>query len=283
MESDRIIGSTDRIIGSADLQFIQQFDVLDSPTNDINCTEVSKLLYEAFLTKFKISLQSESYEILLTYQHRVYDLVEHMHELDSDRIKSILKILDKENPYVADIVIMSWSLPRVNECLSQVSYDRTYKLNIANYNHLIEECVDHYVIKNFCIETLTKTNNVPVHCIDILWYYMNNLSVEFSFNGDLNQRYVGIKIDDTDPEYTTIGIHLTYILDMGLGQTIFKTDPVSKGPFRNFLKRFVTDPEMIEAFKTSPQSNSKNYIKQLKQIASNPKKYFGEDIAVSTF
>jgi len=266
----------------SNLKFIQQFNILESSADNINCTEVSKLLYEAFLTSFKISLEAESYDILLVYQHRIYDFVENMRELDSDRIKSILGILDKENPYVADIVIMSWALPRVNECLSQTAYDRKYKANIAKYNHLIEEIVDFYVVKNFCIETLTKTNNVPVHCVDILWYYMTNLSVEFSFNGDANRRYLGIKIDDADPEFTLIGFHLEYILDMDLGRTIFKSDPMAKGPFRNLLKRFVIDPEMVEAFRTSTCSNSKNYIKQRKQILSDLKKYFDEDISIPT-
>lgn len=262
------------------LSFIEQFEVLSDPTDNINCEEVSKLLYEAFLTKFKISLSEESHEILLIYQNKVYNMVENMHDMSPEEIKSVLKILDEKNPYLADIVLMSWSLPRVNECLSQVGYDNKYKANIKKYNKLLVDIVDFYVVKNFCIETLGKINNVPIHCIDILWYYMNNLSIDFSFNSDVNRRYIEIKFDADDIEYIFFGFHLEYLLDMGLGQNASETDPLDKGPFRIFLKSFVGNTELVKSFATSMEPSSKNYIKQLNLIATNPKKYFGTEVEV---
>ena len=256
------------------MEFIKQFNTLESTY--INCIETSKLLYEALLTKFKISLESDSYEILLTYQHSVYDMVERMRELDLDQIKSILIVLDKENPYLLDIVIMCWSLPRVNECMSQTAYNKKYKSNISTYNHTLNNLVEFYPIKNFCIETLTKTNNVPVHCIDILWYYMSKLSIDFLFSGDTNCRYIGIKIDEDDTEFTCFNFHLKYVLDMGLGRTIFESDHTNKGPMIYLLKKFVIDPEFTKSFELGPESSSKNYMKQRNQILAKFDEYFSE-------
>lgn len=261
------------------LAFIQQFEVLSDPTDNINCIEVSKLLYAAHLTKFKIELSVESNDILLIYQNKVYNMVENMRNMTPEELKSVFKILDDQNPSLADIVIMSWSLPRVNECLSQLGYDNKYKSNIKKYNKLLVDIVDFYVIRNFCIETLDKNNNVPIHCIDILWYYMNGLSIDFSFNSDANKRYIEIKFDEEDTEYILFGFHLEYLLDIGLGQNMSETDPFKKGSFRIFLKSFVSNPELVKSFVTSMEPSSKNYIKQLKLIASDSTKYFGTDVA----
>ena len=49
--------------------FVKQFNVLDDPEDDINCTEISKLLYEVLLTRFKISITEEAHQILFIYQN----------------------------------------------------------------------------------------------------------------------------------------------------------------------------------------------------------------------
>jgi len=87
---------------------------------------------------------------------------------------------------------MSWSLPRKNKNWSQKFYDKEYKSYIQKYNHMLVDLKDFYVVKNFCIETLTKNNNVPVHCIDILWPYMSGINIEFNFCNDYLKTYIGI-------------------------------------------------------------------------------------------
>jgi hypothetical protein len=251
---------------------MEQFGLLGS-AGGFNCLEISKLLYEAYLNAFKIEIQPATYEILLIFQHRVYDLIEDLRETDSDQLKLVLKALDEQNPTLADIIIMSWCLPRVNMHLSKIAYDNEYKDNISRYNHLLTSIADFYVIKNFCIETLSKKCSVPIHCIDIIWFHMGGVSVDFGFRGDMGRHYLEFKVDDS--EYICIDIHMEFILVMGLGQSVLSDH---KGPFSNFLKKFVTEPELIKALSESP--TAKNYLIQLKRIVADPVKYFGEEIEV---
>lgn len=258
------------------LIFVNQFNVLDlgNADDDINCKEISKLLYEALLTRFKIQIIEETNEILFIYQNRVYDMIDEMRDLDSEEIRSILKILDEENPCLADIVIMCWCLPRVSEFMSKNAYNNNYRMLIKNYGNKLTDIVDFFVIDNFCIETLTKTNCVPVHCIDLLWYYMNGLSIDFLFNDDKKAEYIEIDIDN-DPEFTLFGFHLEFLLGLGLGRVNYPSDPLQKGTFKDFAKnQFVTNTKLIESSTNSEKIGCKNYIKQIKKITSDPIKYF---------
>ncbi len=264
---------------SACLKFVTQFGILGD-ADGLNCPEISKLLYKSFLNKFNIQLDPESYEIMNLYQDKVYEMIGYMHEMESVQIKAILKLLDEVDPGLADIVLMSWCLPRSTEYLSQTAYNEKYKSNIKTYNKLLTEIVDFYVVKNFCSETLTKTNYVPVHCIDLLWYYMNGMSLEFTFGNDYGRGYIGIKIDDRDPEFTIFNFNMEYLLLMGLGKVSYEADSVPRGLFRDFLKRFVTDAELARSVAQTEYHGGKNFIKQLDKISANPITYFGEDIQI---
>lgn len=253
-------------------EYISQFSLL----NDAVSEELSKLCYKAYLNKFKIDLTEEDYSSMKIYQENIFDLVENMHDFDSDKIKLVLKFLDKKNPYLADLVIICWSLPRSDNFLSKRMYHAKYLKNISKYNNKLTEIVNFYVIENFCVETLSKTNSVPIHCIDLLWYWMNGLSLEFSFLNNDNTTY--LNIDILEDEFIEIGFNMEYLLEMKLGRINYPSDPGSKGTLKDFLKKFINDKEMINSLSKIP--TRLNYVRQLKNISKNPSKYFDEEIEI---
>lgn len=258
--------------------YIKQFNVLGTD-NYINCDGTSHILYEAILNKFKITITDEEYEYFKEFQERVFDLVENLRELEKSTISLVFDYLDKQNPYLADIIIMMWCMPRTDNFLSKRFYNKKYKDNISNYNHKLTDIIEHNVIKKFCIETLSKTNNIPIHCIDYIWFYMNTLGLEFSFYNSENSEYVGFtmpedKNDYDGKPYIDMGFNMTYMLEIGLGRIVYQNDPGLKGSFRNFIKNVVFNPSIVEKMLTS--KTSYNYRLQMKSIMSDPVKYFDE-------
>lgn len=249
-------------------EYLNQFNVLGKDEY-INCDTISHLLYAAYLNRFIISLTEDEYQLFYEYQNRIYDLVENMRELEPVNIDIILKYLNKQNPYVVDIVIMSWCLPRADDYLSVSRYNNKFKENITKYLNKLIKIIDNQCIKNFCCETLTKTNYVPIHCVDLLWYYMNSTTHEFEFYNMENARYIGFSVSDHN-DTITIGFNMEYLLEMGLGRTTYDV----KGSFRNLLKTFVTNVDVIKML----LSNKTNYSRQLFNIINDSKKYFDEEL-----
>ena len=93
-------------------------------------------------------------------------------------------------------------------------------------------------MKNFCIESLTKTNYIPIHCIDYLWYYMSNMTINLDFIG--YDRYIFIEYKNENSE---LYMHfcIDYLFDNDLGNVIYPTDPFNKRSFQEFLKTFLLD------------------------------------------
>lgn len=245
-------------------QYIRQFDIID--TEDFNSSFLSQLLYKAYINKFLIHMEPPEYEIFQLYQNRFFDLIENMREFDIASIKTIFTFFENEDPYVVDNIIMSWCLPRPGSYSSKKYYDDEYSKNIAKFNSKLLEMVEHRPVKNFCIECITKTCNIPIHCINILWHYLTSITVEFDFCDDLHSRYLSIILGD-DPNIIRIGLNLVYVLNMGLG----------KNPQNNFnilIQNMVNDPELINLL--SKSSTKKNYIKQLMHINKNIHNYFSK-------
>lgn len=259
-------------------QYIKQFNIIGNDS-DLNYNILSQLLYSAILNKFKIIINEEEYKYFKEYQERIFDLIENLRELSTATIPIVLDYLEKINHYLPDIIIMLWCLPRTDNYLSKRIYNNHYKQNIIKYNYKIIKNINNEVIKNFCIETLTKTNNVPVHCIDYIWYYMNAISLEFSFYNTESCTYIGFTMPDSiDDDYINFGFNMEYMLEMGLGKVTYDNDPSSKGSFRNLLKKFIIEPELVKKMLTIPTNH--NYRKQLINICNNPIKYF-EDMPIS--
>lgn len=263
-------------------EYVSQFNVIGTISLDqeteLKCDFTSQLLYDAFLKKCQVTLEysAKEHELLKLYQANVFDFVEDMRNLRQTEIKSILTYLDKENEYLADLVIICWCLPRTDMYRSRQNYNNKYKENISKFNPTLVELVDFFVIRNFCIETITKTNSVPVHCIDLLWYYMNGLSLEFSFTNAENSTYISFTM--LEDEFIEFTFNLEYLLDFGLGRVVYKSDPLNKGALKDFLKNFVSNPEYVQMLISG--NTSQNYIKQLERIAKDPIRYFDEKVTV---
>lgn len=261
-----------------DADYLNNFCVMGE--NDLNCDFMSQLLYEAILKKFKIQIEKKEYFYFSQYQERAFNLVEDLREKDTDFIEKIINFLGKNNPYLADVVIMQWCLPRPNNYLSKRFYKNAYRENIKEYNYKLTKIVENQTIKNFCIETLTKNNNVPVHCIDLLWFYMGSISFELTFFNSECSEYISFTMSKHDDDYIDFGLDAEYILDMGLGQILYENDPNSKGSFSNFIKIFFTDRNLIKKLLTTPTKY--NYFRQLKNINQNLDKYFRQNISPIT-
>lgn len=256
------------------------YKVINSPDDIINCKEIAKLLYEAFLLKFKIELNPETAEIFYEYQNRIYDLLDYMREETDENIKKILHFIDTEIPCVCDIIIMSWSLSRPGETYSKKGSTSLYKNNIEKFNKKLINIVDFFVIKNFCKETLSKNCSVPIHCMDILWHYMVGMGVEFIFIGDQDRDYVGIIIDEEESgdteEFIYIKINIEHILKMGIGSDI--NNHPAKISFKQYLKVFITNEQIAESIIALHNKNSENYLKQMSKIIEKTISYFDEEV-----
>lgn len=253
------------------LEFINKFSLLGN-TDGFDCPKISALLYRLFLNKFEFQINQAENEIISIYHNRVFNLIQAMYDLTQDQIEGVFRLLDKTDPCLVDIVIMSWLLPRPTEQTSQDMRIKNYKSNILAYSGMLSRLINFYPIRNFCVETLSKTNYVPVHCIDLLWYYMNGLTIEFNFCNDYARDY--LKITVNDDQSITMGLHMEHIFRLGLGSVINVNDTLNRGPFRNYLKQFLVNEELIESILASPYSGSKNFVRQKNLIMNNLSTYF---------
>lgn len=247
--------------------YINQFHVLGKDEL-LNCDNIVIIFYGVILNKFRTTLNETEYFYFKEYQERVFNLVEDLREKNAATLDLVLTYLGKINVYLADIIIMLWCLPRTDEFLSRKIYNNRYRANIEKYNKHLVKNINNQIVRNFCIETITKTNNVPVHCIDILWRYMDTLSIEFDYYNINSSGYIGFTMPQQKNGYTRIGLDLEYILEMGLGKIVYDDDP--KGSFASLIKKFVSDPEII-----SQAIVNQNYYRQFQNINKNYEKYFG--------
>lgn len=257
--------------------YIDQFYVIGKK-NDLNCEYMGQLLYQTILNKFHVEFDQVEYSYFREYQERVYNLIENLRELKVATIKLIFDYVLKLNIHLVDIIIMLWAMPRTDSFLSARMYDIAYKENIEKYNKKMIKLIEYDAMKNFCIETLSKTNYVPIHCIDYLWYYMNGLSFDFVFTNQKSSSFIGIGIydDDAKSDFKELSFNMEYLLKLGLGKVVYPNDPMNKGIFCSHLKKIVTDIEVIKVLMAG--HSNKNYFVQLKNINKNLEKYFGEKI-----
>src|ERR1700733_12168168 len=238
------------------MEFLKQFNIIENDEFDL--TVMAQYLYMAFLNKFKIMMSEEEYKILQIFQERVYDLVDHMREMSTNDIADLFTLINEINPVLADLVIMSWCLPRSDDHFSKKFY-------FKKYITILISMIEHPIIKAFCLETLNKTNNVPVHCIDLIWYYMNQIELELLFVNEEGSTYIGINVDSH--EIIKISLNLEFILKSDLCRVSFPNDPFKKGPLLKLLKEFIINPMLISKIKNP------NYKSQLINISKNPKLY----------
>jgi len=230
--------------------FIDQFQIITQDDNPL-----VKLLYAMYINKFKINMEIEEYQIISELHQKIFSCTEEMREMNSDQIKEIFIYLDRILPCLADIIIMTWCLPRADQYNSKIIYNNMYQKNIQNYNQKLFDLVDLYVIRNFCMESLIKKNSIPIHCIDILWYWMCliDVEVEFSFLHSGNGNFIILDKEDC----VLFGVNMVSVFKLDVGKNVCK-----KGSFQKLLKEFITNETFIKYY----SSVDPNYVSQRNKL-----------------
>lgn len=152
---------------------------------------------------------------------------------------------------------MAWSQPRVGKYLSNKFYQIKYTENIKNYNWKLTKLLDTKGMNHFCSDTLSKTNKIPIHCLEILWNHITNFEI-FLTN---NPNYISVVMEEN---ILTIGINLEQVLKLGLATEIILPT----------IKLFFTDKTIAD--KCLNSSFHKLFLEQYTHIHANFNKYFGE-------
>lgn len=266
-------------------KYITQFGVLD---DELDCINLSHMLYASILNKFMITIDNIEYQHFREFHERTFDLVENMRELEVDLIEKIFVYLNKVNNYLVDIILMLWCLPRINNIRSKQLYDAKYKNNIKKYNFKIVKLIKSEPIKIFCLESLSKTNYVPIHCIDYISFYLEEITFEISFCGSNGKDYIGFNVNsgkeknesflqfnmDKTPEIPIdISINMEYFFELGLG--LFKHEMKQ---FSTILKLFINDKDIVNHM--LQQKENTIYKTQLINICKKSNKLFGKEFMI---
>lgn len=268
--------------------YLERFQVIDADSQAStdtpcdpkqSCEILAQRLYSLILTRFTTPIDSDMAKEVVDYQHRFHSLLEDLREQDSCMIASVLTYLARvDYRHVCVLVILCWCLPRPGCFFSKKGYQQGYRDYIGEYNHKLITLIQHPVMREFCIETLTQTNSVPVHCIDYMWFYMDGLSIDLIFHNYAYGDYIRLTAPEgenvTIDSYIGFSFSLMYMLEMGLA----RASPSSKGPFMTLLQTFVTDPSLAASTLASP--TGPHFRTQLKAICADPVHYLGPDIII---
>ena len=253
-------------------EYLYQFGVVGSDET-INTDNLSQILFAAYLNHFGKAFRIEEQVFIDEYHERIFNLVENLRNQSENNILAVLDYLYEINPYTLDLVVMTWCLPRQSNYLSEQIYlDRCITL-IREYNHKLVNLVNSTVIKQFCIEALVKTNYVPMHCLDLLWYYMDGHELEFRFTDGITSKWIGIEVND-DPLSIKIIINMEYILKCGLG----KIKNMKNTTFANLLEVLMSTTESMESLRKAP--TGKIFYSQYLKITKSSQQDFGKDITL---
>lgn len=266
--------------------YIAQFNILEND-KELNCVNLSHMLYASILNKFMITLDSIEYQYFREFQERMFDLIENLRELDIELIEQTFNYLNNQNNYLVDIILMLWSMPRINNIRSKQFYNLEYKKNIKKYNIKIVQLIDMEPIKNFCIESMSKTNYIPIHCIDYISFYLDRITFEISFCDSNGKDYIGFNIDldkgknesflQFNPNKTpdlpvNIRLNMEYFFELGLGNYKYNMKQ-----FSTILKLFINDIDIVNRML---QKENTIYKTQLINICKKSNKLFGDDFTI---
>lgn len=233
--------------------------------------DVCHSLYKAYLNKFNIEMTQKEYILMDMYREKVFDLVNALHDSSSTIVSDLLVYLLAENAYLVDLILMCWCLPKKVDYYSKKRYQAVYQENIKKYNHIIIGMIEIEPIKIFCTEILTKTCNVPIHCLDYIWYYVNDsIHMEFHFINSVYNDYITINFQESEDKKIIeldIGIDIYRVLELGLGSV----DAGNGKMFKQVIKVLVkSDSEEIY----SKSFCKENYLSQLKAIREKYPDFF---------
>lgn len=225
-----------------------------------------QLAYASLITNYHQPLVLKEKEELETDLDQVLNLIMKINETT---LGDIFEECDKNCPEVIDIIILLWCHVS-NRPLSKKQYIEKQKKMISTKLQQLLGHVSHNTIRNFVIDVFSKESYVPVYVIDLLWYWIDGLTIEFNFityeMADL------IKIEqDYDNESVTIilSINMQYILDLGLGH-LRNIHGVS---FRDMIISLITNPQLVNNILQTP--NAHNFKTQTEYIMRNSLAYFG--------
>src|SRR5579872_1879092 len=148
--------------------YLYQFGVI-GPDEMLNTDTLSQILFAAYLNHLDKVFSIEEQQYVDEYHERIFNLVENLREHTVGDIQIILEYLYEANPYVLDLVIMTWCLPRHSTYLSEQIHLSRYHTLISSYNHKLIHIINSKAIMQFSAEAMAKTNFVPVHCLDLMW------------------------------------------------------------------------------------------------------------------
>lgn len=223
--------------------YVQQFDVLDTDIdlgdNEILNERIDNLhlcrrMYSRYLNPMPIVMIEGEQQLVDKYSENVYDFVENLREHEIRYISDILKYVMHKDPYLVDVVILTWSLPRAVR--NRTIYANIYRELIAKFNHKLLAAIPDFII-DFSCDMLIKSCRFPVHCIDFVWPTTAGLNIEIVITNKDYGPYVNVRCEadgDFDPQNDVIELRLCveYILDMGLGSS-------GETPLKMVLKNLV--------------------------------------------
>lgn len=253
--------------------YLKQFGITAESINNDN-DSIHKLYFK-LLNKFDAGLfQSTTiYENFIQFEENMYDLVENLRTLDVNYISQIFDSLSIHDPRLVDICILLWCIPRSNY-MSKNRWYEAYKNLVSLWSNKIMLIIENDHVKNFCIETITKTNYVPIHCFEYLWYYLNDgVCLEHVFVNSRSGMFVGFEYDDSESGSSDIiqckfYINIEYIFMLGIG-----TSDITNG--KNSLQQHYLD--IISNIENIDQLNKSdtfdNLVSQINSVISNWDKY----------
>jgi hypothetical protein len=254
--------------------YLNQFGVI-GPDETLNTDTLSQILFAAYLNHLDKVYSIEEQLYVDEYHERIFNLVENLREHTTVDIQIVLEHLYEANPYVLDLVIMTWCLPRHSIYLSEQIHRDRYHMLISSYNHKLISIVTSKAIMQFCAEAMAKTNFVPVHCLDLMWYYMDPYEIEFKFTSGITSKWVGVLVDEhqsVESMYTVMTINLEYILGCGLGRV---PNPKNR-TLEDLLITLLTNPQYVDSVKSS--TYGKIFLNQYQKIKQTPNRYFSREV-----
>lgn len=267
--------------------YLKKYNV--TGTEKANCQYLSQLLYSLIIQNFNVKLTDNENIIFGQYQQNVSNMISDLRELDEKEIFIVIDHLESIGyNYLIDCIFMWWCLPDRYSSYGKRLFNTKYKENIAKFNKKLTNNIEHKSIENFCIDCLSKTGKIPVHTIDLMWYYMNGIAIDLEFYNSgscmtielivSENSSTGNSTGNTLSEYITFGFNMEFLLWVGLGRITYPTDIGKKKSFSQYLFQFITSPETLSTIQSSRTKN--NYISQVQKICANPAEYFESQVLI---
>jgi hypothetical protein len=273
-------------------EYIRQFDIVALPFIVGDEIKMNALYYddkESYICFIEATynfimsnfeMEYDEYELvnLHMYIERLHTFVTNIREKNENEIIAILEYLNNENKYIVKCIIMLWCIPD-NYFDNGVDYDNfkmEYKNNITQYNYKIVNLINRDVIKKFCEDILLVHSFFTIHCFEYIWFYMNEISIEFKFV-DCPKATVGFcvdiekfkqncqqtNIDNKTNEFIQIQIDIIQLFELGIGNHVY----TNRKTLSDFLSQYLfTDDQTIEKYS---DIYGEKYIKAANYIKKN--------------